>query len=171
MMGKDKDTGFRFTGKMFLGAIIGFFAIVITANLIMVNFALDSFDGLVEEDAYQKGRDYNAVLDAVAAQEALGWEGYLSLPVKQGGVAAKFILVAADGTAITAQNIKLNIRRPSRSDLDQTVTLVEAAEGGVYRAMLNLPLAGRWQIRLLVIDGESLIFRQDYNLFLPRKKD
>ena len=64
MTNREDSAGFRFTGRKFLITIVTFFTVVIGANVIMATFALSEFDGVVEEDAYRKGRDYNDQLAA-----------------------------------------------------------------------------------------------------------
>ena len=165
-----EKSGFRFTGKMFLALIVGFFAIVITVNIIMVRFALGSFDGLVEEEAYVKGRDYNSVLEAAALQHSLGWDSALSVEGGHENLVLRLMMKAANGEPLTGLVPELELRRPARSDLDKSLKMVETGEKGVYQAVTALPLSGRWQVRLMITDLENRHYREDHEFFIRSKQ-
>src|SRR5262249_43192444 len=59
-------------------AIAGAFLIVAVVNGALAFFALRSDTGLVSEHPFELGNGYNRVLDAGAAQDALGWHGRVS---------------------------------------------------------------------------------------------
>ena len=54
---------------------VAFFATFIIVDAIFVTVALDTNTGVVTEHAYEQGLHYDAMLDKVRAQEALGWQG------------------------------------------------------------------------------------------------
>ena len=52
---------------------------VVAVNGVLVYFALGTWSGLVVERPYERGVQYNRVLEAVARQEALGWQFEIAL--------------------------------------------------------------------------------------------
>ncbi|GEQ97886.1 RdxH [Iodidimonas gelatinilytica] len=62
------------TGRKVAAIFFGFFGLVFGANLIMMTFAAKTYDGVQEEDAYRKGRDYNDILAQARQQHDLGWQ-------------------------------------------------------------------------------------------------
>ena len=162
MKAETGGSGFQFTGRMFLVGIVVFFGIVIAANLIMANYALGEFDGVVEEDAYRKGRDYNDVLDAAKAQAALGWQDRHSFE------AGTFVFHLQDdgGAPVGDISVELEVRRPARADLDQRLTLAPGPDGG-WLTRVDLPLAGLWYFRVHVSRGGEKVFRRDIEIMKP----
>ncbi|MGF1543993.1 MAG: FixH family protein [Parvularculaceae bacterium] len=69
---------FRVTGKHVLYTLIGFFLVVVAANVVLMNFALKTFPGETEEKSYLQGLNYNDRLDARAEQAKLGWTASIS---------------------------------------------------------------------------------------------
>jgi nitrogen fixation protein FixH len=63
----------RLTGWHVLGFFLLFFGIVFGANGYMAYWAISTFSGIEINDAYQKGRAYNHNLEAMKAQQKLGW--------------------------------------------------------------------------------------------------
>ena len=66
-------------GRHVLVLLLGFFAVVASANAVMIYGALSTFGGLDTPDAYRKGLAYNQRIDAAAAQAQLGWQESLEL--------------------------------------------------------------------------------------------
>src|SRR5690349_20089359 len=66
------------------------FVVVAGVNGALAYFAIESNPGLVNEHPYELGTGYNRVLDAAAAQDALGWRGavlWLATDAQRGTVA------------------------------------------------------------------------------------
>lgn len=144
-----------------------FFGTVIAANGVMTYVAVTTFRGIEDQDAFRKGRDYNQVIAAREAQAALGWSAdldyeVLTRPAADGAMAVRLHLVDAQGQAIAGLAPRATLWRPSQSDLDRSVAMVEG-QAGAYRAVLPLLRAGRWQVRVEADgpDGQALRWRRD----------
>lgn len=126
---------------------VALFGVVLTANGIMLYFAMSSFTGLQTEGHYRKGLDYNRVLDAARAQEALGWTVSVSFEAAGDG-GGKLVAQAAgrDGAPLTGARVTARLLRPTQSGYDMDVTLDPRGDG-VYDADIDLPLAGQWEVR------------------------
>ncbi|MEO1193557.1 MAG: FixH family protein [Pseudomonadota bacterium] len=135
------------TGRHLLYALLGFFGVMLVANVIFITLALDTFTGVTNKNAYQDGLNYNQRLEAAAAQQALGWTGALTVESGQLSLA----LNDAQGAAVTGLTLQAELRRPTNEIADITLPLQEMLPG-VYGAALDLPYKGNWN---LMISGQA----------------
>ncbi len=132
-----------------------FFAVVLTANGIMIWIALSSWTGLETKNHYLKGVDYNQTLQDVRNQEALGWTVQTSIApvVVPNGPLGQFevVLVLTDpaDTAISGARVEVRLERPTHHGIDVRATLTEIAPGR-YAGQVDVPAAGQWNLRRLV---------------------
>lgn len=121
------------------------FGVVLSANGALIYFATSSFTGLQTEGHYQKGLEYNRVLEAARAQEALGWLVSVSFDPAGGG---QLQVRATDrtGAPLSGAAVTARLLRPTQAGHDTILTL-EPGGDGIYQADLNLPLAGQWEVR------------------------
>lgn len=137
---------------------VGFFGVVLAANLTLAYVAISTFTGLETDRYYHRGLEYNRVIEAERRQAALGWtvsvdfeptasrHGRLSvLAFDDGGK-------PLDGATVTAQ-----LFRPTQAGYDKRITLNPAGAGS-YEAELELPLRGQWDIRTQ-IERRSDVYR------------
>ncbi|MDH3335908.1 MAG: FixH family protein, partial [Rhodospirillaceae bacterium] len=87
---------------------------------------------------------YNQTLDAQRKQDALGWKVDLNYG-SDGDLLVRF--VDSSGLPLDDLNVSANLYRPSQDNVDYSVSLQSVSAGG-YRAKLNLPLSGLWEVRL-----------------------
>ncbi len=132
-------------------------AVIITANLVMMTFAYKTSPGLVVEDYYEKGKNYNKSLEKLAAQEALGWDADLSLPDKSvAGEKTSYVLAVADnkGAFVEADTVEIFAYRPSDVKEDFSLSMNKISEGK-YAAHITFPLPGVWDIVVNIISGSD----------------
>lgn len=155
MNAKNDNKGRPLTGKKVLVWFLGFFFVVVGANITMSWFAVTTFSGVETEDAYAKGRDFNDEIARVEKQRDLGWtikvgaralakdETFLSLTItdKQGAS-----LEALDVTGLLVRRVHKGV--------DQTLTFAPMGKG-TYVAAAQLPSPGGWQLRALVKDADG----------------
>ena len=112
--------------------------------------AVSTFTGLETTNAYQKGVNYNDRLVAAERQRELGWEA-VGRDADAGRAESRspWTLVLSDRlkSPITSAEVEAEIVRPVQSGHDLTVRLDDQG-GGRYAAIVDLPLAGQWDIRL-----------------------
>ena len=166
----NKQANRPFTGWHFLIYIVGFFVVIITANLTMAYFAIDTFSGLETDDAYRKGRDYNQTLDAAKRQEALGWQEEITLVKNGSGMnAAHYITLTLHGAESEKDlTATLLIRRPATNANDQLINLVETTPR-VFVGVIKSLEPGRWKRSLVVKKQGEVIFRKNSEFMVEEK--
>ena len=157
----------QFTGWHFLMFIVGFFAVIISVNLTMAYFAVDTFSGLETEDAYRKGRDYNQTLEAAKRQASLGWQEEVTLSLAGlGANAAHHIVVTLKGAeAEEGMKARLLLKRPATNVDDQLVVLVETTPA-TFEGVVERLEPGRWKISLIVERSEGVVFRKNSEIMV-----
>lgn len=161
-MSKARTATARKDGWWYPYIFVAGFAVVVTANLIMMFFATSSFTGLETKSAYERGNAYNAEIAAQAAQERLGWSVDLAtesgLPAEPGaeGRATSFSLrmVDAQGAPLDGVTVIAEIIRPTTAGYDRQLRLLPVGPG-TYRGDLHLPLVGQWDVQVHATRGED----------------
>lgn len=131
----------------------GALGVVVAVNGALAYFAITSSTGLVTEHPFESGNDYNRVLAAGAAQDALGWRGTLDFTGNgraEGDLAVAFADRAGQplaGLAVTAAIVS-----PVEPLPDTDVALAESP-GGRYRGHVALARHGQWEVHVVAHRG------------------
>ncbi|MEM1401356.1 MAG: FixH family protein [Pseudomonadota bacterium] len=144
---------------------VGMFAVIFAVNAVMLTFALKSFNGLSVDGAYDRGLGYNETLADYRDQRALGWK--IGFQESQSGPLQSDIslsLLLADDQPVTVEEITAQARRPTSAGMDFEVSLRHAGRG-LYEAQIDWPVAGQWDLRLVISAGEEA-FRLDKRLMV-----
>jgi nitrogen fixation protein FixH len=131
--------------------IAGGLGVVVAVNGALTYLAVTSSTGLVSEHPFTDGNTYNRVLDAGAAQDALGWHGWLHLT--QGEVVAE--LTDRDGKPLTGLAVSAKLIRPVEPLPDVTLALSETAPGH-YAADIARERRGQWDVHVTARRGAQL---------------
>jgi len=142
-------------------AIVGAFAMVAVVNGALAYFAIHSDPGLVSEHPFELGNGYNRILDAGAAQDALGWRVAARFQSGAGHSGKVVVLLnGPDGAPLEGATVKLAVVRPVDSLPEQDLALA-AVGGGRYEAPVVLARAGQWDLRVAAArDGIAYRFVQ-----------
>jgi nitrogen fixation protein FixH len=125
--------------------IIGLLAV---AGSIMVG--IGSFDGAVTVHPYEKGLQWDTIQKR---KESLGWHVIINNEfLYTGRNEISFSIVDRNGMAVDGKDIEVIISRPSSSSHDAKVTATVREEGG-YKAIVNFPLYGYWDITFVIGTG------------------
>lgn len=155
------------TGRTVLFGMLAFLGLVIAVNGVLVFFAVDSWSGLTTERPFEAGRDHDRELDRAAAQAALGWSSVVTLdPDSGGGQVVEVALTDAAGAPIPGLQVEVALSRPARDDLDRRMALRETAAGR-YRAVVTLPLPGRWYAEIRARDADGPRYRMEHEIAAP----
>jgi nitrogen fixation protein FixH len=132
-------------------SFIGFFAVVLVANAIMMFVAFTTWTGIGQENAnsYQQGLSYNDRLAEVAAQEALGWHAEIRFEPLE-GERGRLVLALEDrfGNPLESAAVAAVLARPTDASQDFAVALHDVGIGR-YGADVEFPGAGQWDVRLV----------------------
>ena len=147
------------------GCFIAFFVCLAALEIWFVTLANKSFTGVVTDDAYSTGLNYNAMLAQREAERQLGWSA--SFTFAQGeGLDGQLTLSLRDGEGqhLRASELRATAERMSRFPQIQAVTFSPQAEGE-YGARIEVPLAGRWFIRVRIErDGQVMHVIEEVNV-------
>ncbi len=150
----------QFTGWHMLFIMIGFFAVVIGANLYMAISADRAWTGLVVKNSYVASQEYNAKLAASRAQHAMGWSSNIEI------VDGEFIFMLLDGEQkpLSAQEVIVQINRPVGTK-DDVQLILQQREDGKYSANIDLG-AGVWKVHLIANFADQPAFEHYYKLVI-----
>jgi len=164
----------KFTGKKALIWIVGFFLVVFTVNGIMAYLALGTWGGLETENAYRKGIHYNTEIAAAEAQAESGWKIALknspmiwhTAPDKDIDHDNSLVVeVVWPDDNLPPVLVTALVTRAVTDIYDQEIILVKN-ETGLYTAPLTLPLAGQWNVTILVKRANGPIYQLKEKIFV-----
>jgi nitrogen fixation protein FixH len=157
------------TGRHVLIGLLGFFGIMLLANGVFVYFALSTFNGLENPNAYRDGLHYNQRIAAAEKQAALGWSHRLAL-----NEAGRLELTIRDreGGAVFGLAVTGEIRRPVGDGPAHSLALNEIGDGLYAAAPAGLE-PGNWIVSLDALParggGEATAYRIKERLWLKPK--
>ena len=128
--------------------------------------AIQSDDGLVEDDYYQRGKEINQMLDRDYAAASLG----LAAQVRLDDESLTVELSASAGYALPPR-LTLDLMHATRAGYDQRLELTQT-KSGIYTATLPALVAGRWNLQLAAEDWRltgNLIWPQTRAIRLPMR--
>jgi nitrogen fixation protein FixH len=126
------------------------FLAMLTANGLLIHFALSSFSGLTSQHASEEGAHYNTALAAARAQAERGWQVAATFTEVKGLTGrVEVTLHDHDGRPLNGADITAGFIRPTAAGADQAFPLKELGEGR-YRADVSVRLPGIWDLRVVV---------------------
>ncbi|MDG1287706.1 MAG: FixH family protein [Rickettsiales bacterium] len=125
---------------------VAFFIFLAMADGVFVYLATSTHTGVVKEQAYEKGLDYNNLIDAKAAQDTLNWKSSLTLQ----GEALTATLSDAENTPLKDAKVTAHLTRPTQGGYDFSATLTPQ-DNKHYTALIDFPLKGQWDATLIVL--------------------
>jgi len=136
------------TGRGVLIWLIGFFGVIFAVNIFFAYVALDTWSGLESKDAYSAGLGFNKTLDARQEQRSRGWESAVrTIPNADGSHQLLAEFKDKSGTPLSRLTVVADVIRPTHAGYDMNLEM-RAVGNGVYRADLELPLDGIWDVHL-----------------------
>ncbi len=141
-----ESRGRPLTGRMVLAMILGFFAVIIAVNLVMLRAAISTFGGTATPSSYEAGLKFTGEEAAVAAQDARHWRVDGRLIQTGAGKTLTVSAVDAAGTPLTHLSVGARFVHPADERRDVTVSMEETAPGTYAgTAMVG---AGQWILDL-----------------------
>ena len=151
-------TGRTLTGRKVLLILMAFFGTVFLVNGLMLHYAIVTFPGVVESDAYEHGLAWDKDISAARQQEALGWKVTGAFARKTDGQAeVSFIVHDRTGTAVTGLAVTCSLEFPADRLHDHQLTLAEVAQGE-YRGIVAAREGG-WKLGIDAERNGERVFR------------
>jgi nitrogen fixation protein FixH len=138
-------------------AFAGCLLAVVAVNGVLGYFALESSTGLVTQHPFENGVEYNRVLEAAAAQDALGWQGRINLASDAEAHRLAAQVIDRAGRPLSGLSVIARLTRPIEPLPDVVVPLRETSSG-VYLATTSLSRPGQWDVRI-VARRDSAVFQ------------
>lgn len=134
-------------------AIVSIAAIAAIIGAVVVG--IKSFDGTVTAKPYEEGLAWDEVLKE---KVELGWSVRLNTGVfKMGENDLQFTLLDKQGAPLDLSSaVSLTLSRPSTDAYDRKVDVEKLGEG-LYRALVNFPLYGQWDIKINLLQNDKKI--------------
>jgi len=148
----------EFTGTHMVMLVGAFFGTIISVNLLLAYFAVDTWTGLVVKNSYVASQHFNEQLADGRRMKDLGWSGKVG--VNDGKL--QFRLSQHDSTALVGAEVTAKLMRPTHESEDHTVTLKEHAPG-LYQVMVKLA-PGAWDVDVNAKDVQNRKFRNIYRV-------
>lgn len=127
--------------KMILVYFIAFFGVVIAVNAVFITLAISTHSGVVTENAYQKGIDFNQALAQAKSQP----EMIDNFSFENGTLAWQ--LNSQHQKPLENAQVTARLFRPVQSGHDFDIKL-EHKGNGLYEAAPDFPMMGLWQVQL-----------------------
>lgn len=128
--------------KYILFAFLGFFGVIFIVDAVFVSTALKTHRGVITEQAYEKGLNYNETLKEANEQPNL--KDKVSFDDNN---TLRWVLLNETGEPIIKAQVNAKIIRPIQEGHDFDVILSNKGNG-IYEAVLELPFKGLWEVKL-----------------------
>jgi nitrogen fixation protein FixH len=126
---------------------IAFFLVIISIDGFLMYLSLSTWRGVVAEDSYQEGVNYNQIIEHSNNQEKLGWNSELNFTQnKPSQGVIDFIILDMNNNPINAKKAKLKMMNIFQEghDFEQEILL----DNGKSAINIDFPLKGKWLIRI-----------------------
>lgn len=134
-----------------------FFSTFIIVDIAYIVVAERTWRGLVTEDGYKKGLEYNKVLEADKEQKQLGWDVQIAYQNKGVGIGNLMVkLLDKNHQAIPDADVVANIRRPVQSGSDFVLPLKFNSQTVTYQSLVKFSFSGQWDIEVIVKRGDDI---------------
>ncbi len=144
----DKNQPVRWYRVPFVWLLIAFPLTAVIAGFVTLGLAIQSDDGVVEDDYYRKGKEINRVLARDVAAAKLGLESTLELSATGRELALR--LRAKPETKLPPA-VEIRFLHATRAGLDRSLIVPRNGDGS-YRAPLPELAPGHWNVQLAAND-------------------
>jgi len=115
------------------------------------------FTGAVANDLQDEEKRFDEYVAKLNKQRLRGWKltgGWTKTPMVNEETIFQLKPKDHNGNLITGAKVTINFRRASNMKLDQLLELKETQKG-IYSTPVTLPLAGCWDMKVLVVKGSN----------------
>jgi nitrogen fixation protein FixH len=133
---------------------LAFFGVIFLVNIFYIYLANKTWRGIVTEGSYQKGINYNQILELAKIQKTIGWKINLKYTKQSNQSGALTVdIVDKNQTKITDAIVSVTFKRPTQEGFDFAETLKFTK--GTYRGDIKFPLPGQWDVEVSAVRGEE----------------
>lgn len=150
-----------FTGWHMLASMLAFFGVVIGVNVYLSVEAYRSWTGVVVDNSYSSGLDFNEKVKRAEEQQALGWTSDL----RYAPGALHFELHDVKGAMLKVSGVTARITRPIGDKDDQTVALATQPDGSFESAVVLA--SGTWNIVIVAADTPHGAYERRDQITVP----
>jgi nitrogen fixation protein FixH len=150
----DSSAAQRSRGEWIPFLLVGALFVLVTVQASFVYLAVSTDPGIAIPNAYERGLAHNAVLREAAIEATLGWRIDVENRATNGH-AGRVTVTALTRAGFPLDDLRVTglLLRPTRAGFDHALAF-EPAGNGRYVANYALPLAGLWDLGLL-LDGAA----------------
>ncbi|MBF0266863.1 MAG: FixH family protein [Gammaproteobacteria bacterium] len=146
-MDKQNKTNSRWFKSPWVLAWLLLVIIVLTVNIYMIIQSKSNFAGLVVDDFYDRGQDYEENIHIkLANNEKWNTRFYLDKVYHNKPAIIKFNIKDKQNKPLIMDKIKLYIYRPADAKQDFSVDMVPAEVSGTYQSTVTFTLKGEWDL-------------------------
>jgi nitrogen fixation protein FixH len=157
------ERGRVLTGRTVLVWLLAFFAVVFTANGVMMKFAIDTMSGTEVDSAYRASITFNAEAQAARRQDERAWRvsGHAARNA-DGDAVVRVEARDKAGVPLTGLTFSATLERPTDKRADRRIALGEL-QIGLYGGRAADVAPGQWD---LVLEAE----RRGERLFVSKTR-
>jgi nitrogen fixation protein FixH len=148
---------FRFSGRMMLACMVGFFLIVAGANAVMMTVAIRTMPGVDVKSAYETSQRFNGEIARMQAQAERGWQASAQLRRTGSDAVVTLSLRDRSGAPVTGLAVAARLEHPAARREDREAALGETAAGD-YTATIPAIHGGGWTLAITAARGEEQVF-------------
>lgn len=154
---------FILTGRHVAMMFAAFAAVVVSVNAFFIYNGITTFPGLVVEDYYERGRDFNDTLAKAETQSHLGWRSQVSLVPQTTGETLMTLIMDHPDTQepLSGLKVEAHLKRPIHDKEDRIISLTMVAPG-VYAHTFDETLSGRWLIDLKAMNDQADLYEMTH---------
>lgn len=156
--------GFTLTGRHVVLSLIAFFGVIFAVNGYFLYSALSTHTGLIANEPYRKGLQYNDRIAAAEAQAKLGWMDSVEALT---GAPIVFSLRDRNGAPVQGMLLRGFVGRPATAQHDKPLAFRET-EPGRYAADAGKLADGNWMLTVEALGPGSgeVLYRARKRLWL-----
>lgn len=153
------------SGWTVLAILLAFFGTVASVNGVMIHYALSTFPGVEDDQAYEHGLHYNDTLAAAEHQGDLGWtaQGRIERGL-EGRAVVQIALQDKTGAPVTGLQVSGRLEFMPDSSRDMPLALTETTPG-VYRTQIKAD-SGMWLLEMSASRQGEVLYRSRNRLSL-----
>jgi nitrogen fixation protein FixH len=151
---------FAIKGWHVAAGVVAFFALVIGVDAAFLTLAYRTHPGQVAARPYEAGLVYNAELERLRIQDAVGWR--VGAEARPDGL--DVLMQDRSGRPLAGLAVSATLQRPATEQGRAEVALSETAPG---RYVVDRALSGAWDVRIEATDAAGRSFIAERRLTWP----